>query len=53
MPRYHVTITVRILETWVIDAPDKEAAAEGWSNGQLDHIHDECLDTAVYSIEEV
>ncbi len=53
MKNYHVKVAVRILEIYEVQAKDKEAAADSWSDGDLIRTYDEALDSEILSVKEV
>lgn len=53
MKRFHVSVAVRILEIYEIEAEDAAEARDCWSDGTLIHTSDEALETEVLSVETV
>jgi len=52
MRKYHVTVAVRILEIYEIEAEDQKTVSESWAEGDLIHTNDEALDSNVLSVKE-
>ena len=52
MKTYHVKVIIRILETYKVEAEDKEAAEDFWAEGKLIETDDEALECEVLSVEE-
>lgn len=53
MKTYEVSVAVRILEIYRVEADDEEAAAELWCDGELIHTNDEALDSDLLAVKEV
>jgi hypothetical protein len=52
MKKYEVTVAVRILEIYQVEANDRASAAEAWSDGELIHTDDEALEGEVLRVKE-
>jgi hypothetical protein len=53
MKRYRVTVVIRTLEIYEVEADSPEDAEDYWSDGDLIHADDESLETEVWSVRKV
>ncbi|QOJ14833.1 MAG: hypothetical protein HRU75_09350 [Planctomycetia bacterium] len=52
MKHFHVTVAVKILEVYKVEATDPADASDRWFEGALIHTSDEALETDVLSVKE-
>jgi hypothetical protein len=53
MKRFHVTVVVKTLEVYRVDAENKDEAEEYWADGTLIDTDDGVLDNEILSVKEV
>jgi len=53
MKTYHVTIAVRLIETYQIRAENPECAEESWFRGNRVHPNYETCETKILTVREV
>ena len=53
MKSFHVSVAIRVLEIYRVDAESQEEAADNWCWGELVHTSDEALDSEFLGVEEV
>jgi hypothetical protein len=53
MKRFHVTVVVKTLEVYQVDAQNEDDAEENWADGTLIDTDDGVLENEILSVEEV